>query len=75
MEEFWNSAEYKESANEISFICKGKSYTITTSVLRESLRVLENNSSAIASDEAVRKMLSDLNYDVTLSSIHLGEVV
>ena len=53
---------------------KGKSYTISTTVLGEALRLPQNNSSAIASDEDVRKMLSDLNYDVTPSSVNLGEV-
>ena len=74
LEEFWTSAEYKKSANKISFICKGKPYTIFTYVLRDVLRLPENNSSVIASDEDIRKMLSDLNYVVTPSSVHLGEV-
>ena len=39
VEEFWTSAEYNESTNEISFICKGKSYTITTTILGEALRL------------------------------------
>ena len=74
LEEFWTSAKYKESANEISFIYKGKSYTISTSVLKDALRLPKNNYSAMASYEEVRKMLSDLNYDVTPSSVYLGEV-
>ena len=37
LEEFWTSAEYKESSNEISFICKGKTYTISTSVIKRCL--------------------------------------
>ena len=55
-----------------SFICKGKTYTISTSILKDALRLPENNSSAMASDEDVRQMLSDLNYVVTPSSVHLA---
>ena len=65
VEELWTSAEYKESAYKISFICKGKSYTITTSILGEALRLLQNNSSAIALDEDVRHMLTNTNYALT----------
>ena len=63
-----------KSSNEISFICKGKSYTITTTVLEEDLRLPLNNSFAIASDEDIRKMLIDLNYALTPSSFNLGDV-
>ena len=51
-----------------------KSYTLSTSVLKDALRLPEKNCSAMASYEEVRKMLSDLNYAVTPSSVHLGEV-
>ena len=74
VEEFWTSTEYKGSANKISFICKGKPYSISTSVLNDALRLPENNCSAMASDEEVRQMLSDINYVVTPSSINLGDV-
>ena len=43
-------------------------------MLKDALRLPENNSSAIASDEDVMKMLTELNYVVTPSSVHLGEV-
>ena len=75
MEEFWASAEYKESANEISFIFKGKTYTITTTALGEVLMLPQNNISAIALDEDVIQMLKDTNYALTPSSVKLGEVV
>ena len=75
VEEFWESAEYQESANEISFICKGKPFTITTTALGEVLRLPQNNSSAIASYEDVRQMLNDTNYALTPSSVNLGEIV
>ena len=74
LEEFWTSGEYKESANEISFICKGKPYTLSTSILNDALRLPQSNCSAMASDEEARQMLSDLNYDVTSSSVNLGKV-
>ena len=74
LEEFWATGEFKEEANEISFICKGKSYNLSTSVLGNALRLPENNCSALASDEEVRQMLNDINYDVTPSSVNLGEV-
>ena len=74
VEEFWTSAEYEESASEISFTCKGKSFPISSSSMREALRLSENNCSANASDEEVRQMLRDLNYVVTPSSVLLGEV-
>ena len=45
LEEFWTTAEFKEDANEISFICKGKSYNLSTSVLGNALRLPENNCS------------------------------
>ena len=32
LEEFWTRVEFKEDANEISFICKVKSYNLSTSV-------------------------------------------
>ena len=35
VEKFWQPAEYQESTNEISFDCKGKPYTLTTTVLGE----------------------------------------
>ena len=73
MEEFWTTTEFKEDANEISFICKGKSYNLSTSVLCNALRLPENNCSALASDEEVRHMLNDINYAMT-SSVNLGEV-
>ena len=47
---------------------------MSTSVLSDALRLPENNCSAMASDEEVRQMLSDINYDVTPSSVNLGEV-
>ena len=53
LEEFWTTAEFKEDANEISFIYKGKSYNLSTSVLGIVLRLLENNCSSLASDEEV----------------------
>ena len=74
LEEFWTTAEYKESANEISFICKGNPYTLSTSILNEAPRLPENNCSAMASDEKVGHMLSDINYVVTPSSVNLGDV-
>ena len=54
LEEFWTTTEFKEGANEISFICKGKSYNLSTSVLGIALRIPENNCSSLASHEAVR---------------------
>ena len=74
VEEFWSTAEFKEEANEISFICKGKSYNLSTSVLGNALRLPENNCSSLASDEEVRQMLIDINYAMTPSSVNLGEV-
>ena len=74
LEEFWTTAGYKEGANKISFICKGKPYTLSTAVLSDALRLPENNCSSLASDEEIRQMLSDINYDVTPSSVNLGEV-
>ena len=74
VEEFWNSAEYKESTSEISFTCKGKSFTLSPSSMSEALRLPENNCSAYASDEEVRQMLKDLNYTVTPSAVLLEEV-
>ena len=65
LEELWATTEFKEEANEISFICKGKSYNLSTSVLGNVLRLPENNCSALASDEEVRQMLNDINYGVT----------
>ena len=52
----------QEGANEISFICKGKPYTLSTAVLSDALRLPENNCSSLASNEKVRQMLSDINY-------------
>ena len=74
LEEFWATAKFKEEANKISFICKGKSYNLSTSVLGNALRLPENKCSALASDEEVRRMLNDINYVVTPSSVNLGEV-
>ena len=74
VEELWSTAEFKEEVNEISFICKGKSYNLSTSVLENALRLLENNCSSLASDEEVRQMLNDINYAITPSSVNLGEV-
>ena len=74
LEEFWTTTEFKEDANEISFICKGKSYNLSTSVLGNALRLPENNCSSLASDEEVRQMLNDINYAMTPSSVNLGEV-
>ena len=74
LEEFWTTTEFKKDANEISFICKGKSYNLSTSVLGNALRIPENNCSSLASDEEVRKMLNDINYAMTPSSVDLGEV-
>ena len=74
MEEFWTSAEFKEDANEISLICKGKSFNLSTSILGNALRLPENNFSSLASDEEVRQMLNDINYVVTRSSVNSGEV-
>ena len=73
-EEFWSTAEFKEEANKISFICKGKSYNLSTSVLGNALRHPENKCSSLASDEEVRHMLNDINYAMTPSSVNLGEV-
>ena len=74
VEEFWTSAEFKESASKISFTCKGKSYTNASSSMNDALRLPENNSSTNASYEDVRQLLSDIKYDVTPTSVQLGEV-
>ena len=74
LEQFWTTTEYKEGANEISFICKGKPYPLSTVALSDILRLPENNCSSLASDEEVRQILSDINYVVTPSSVNLGEV-
>ena len=75
VEEFWRTAEFAEGTNEISFICKGKSYTITSALLGKALRLSENSCSALVSDENIRMMLDETNYALTPSTVNLGEIV
>ena len=74
VEELWASVKYQESANEISFICKGKPFTLTNSALGEALRLPQNKCSALASDEDVRQMLDHTNYAMNPSSVNLGVI-
>ena len=75
VEEFWSSNEYLEKINKISFVCKGKPYTLTPELLGYALRLPENNSSSLASNDEIRKMLDETNYALTPSNVNLGEIV
>ena len=75
VEEFWSSTEFYEGTNEISFVCKGKSYTLTSALLRETFRLPETKYIALAKEEDIRKILDQTNYDISSARVNLGEVV
>lgn len=73
MEIFWQSAEVSDDFSNVTLMCKGIEYKLTSLILRECLELSCNNCDAMPDKIEIRDMLKSINY--VDPNVNLGKIV
>lgn len=73
VEEFWKITLVSNDLSEVTFMCKGNEYKLTSLILRECLELPCNNCDAMPDETHIKNMRKSVNY--TDHNANLGKIV